>query len=117
MKSKVRIERRYDEAEIRVYKDEVFDEVSGFAAMLIDKWGLVAAMPDGEDSAGRSRLRLPTPTELTDRAFAIAEALFAKAEATGHIVKLPDLNELNAVYDEKRAANLVRREMSAEATT
>lgn len=100
---KVRIEHGYEGKDVRLYKTEVFDEVAGFASALIERWGLVAAMPDGEDSSGRARLRLPTTDELVKRAFDIAEATFAEAAARSHVIPLPDLNEINADIDARRA--------------
>ena len=49
------------------------------AMSLIERWGMVAGQPDGEDSAGRSKLRLSTPEELVDRAFIVARMAFSRA--------------------------------------
>jgi hypothetical protein len=49
-----------------------------FAREFISRWGMVAAVPDGEDSSGRAKVRLSTPEELVVRAFETAE-LFHKA--------------------------------------
>src|SRR5688572_16352986 len=94
-------EAAYDERLVSIFKTEAPDEVAAFE--LIERWGLVAAMPDGEDSSGRAKLRLPTPDELVARAFAIAETAWATAHAKGRIVTIPDLNEINADLDEERA--------------
>ena len=56
---------------------------------LIERWGMVAAIPDGEDSAGRQRLRLATPDELTTRAIETVQALYTGLRAAGMIVPLP----------------------------
>lgn len=45
------------------------------AAALVEKWGMVASVMDGEDSAGRAKPRLQTPDELCDRACDVAYAL------------------------------------------
>jgi len=45
----------------------------------------VAATHEGEDSAGRARLRLQTPKELVDRCFEITKLYFERAEAEGRI--------------------------------
>ncbi len=52
---------------------------------LIAHFGSVAADEAGEDSQGRSKLRLQSPNELIERCFAIADAFVAKAEARGGI--------------------------------
>src|SRR5215207_3668850 len=38
------------------------------AVALIEKWGMVAAIPDGEDSSGRQKLRMMKPKEMVERA-------------------------------------------------
>lgn len=61
---------------------------------LIARWGLVAANADGEDSAGRAKLRLATPEELVARACDAAEKAYAEFEARGWLVPLPAVDEL-----------------------
>ncbi len=63
-----------------------------------------AAIQDGEDGKGRAKLRLQTVDELVTRSFDIAEKAYAMAAARGHVVQLPDLNEINAKTDAKVAA-------------
>lgn len=81
------------------YTTETPDDVAQFAMQLIDRHANVAGHEDGEDSQGRSKLRLQTPEELVERSFKIAQLTFAMARARGHMLTLPDLNELNAKYD------------------
>ena len=38
------------------------------AKEMVERWGCVAGMPDGEDSSGRQRWRLRTPEELAQHA-------------------------------------------------
>ena len=54
-----------------------------FAAHMIEKWGMVAAMSDGEDSAGRQKLRLATPEELVERAITTTNLLFKRMREEG----------------------------------
>ena len=54
----------------------------------------VAAIEDGEDSAGRMRVRLQRSTELVDRCFEIADLFVAKAESRGDIRVGPTLEEV-----------------------
>ncbi len=49
------------------------------AMALIDKFGAVAAVEDGEDSSGRHKTRIQTPLELVDRCMEIAELFYMKA--------------------------------------
>lgn len=60
-----------------------------FAAVLIERWGMVAAIEDGEDSAGRQKLRLALPQELAIRAVDTAVALTAELERREWIKVVP----------------------------
>lgn len=59
------------------------------AVELVARWGTVAAIPDGEDSAGRAKLRLQTPDELAERAVATSVALFRRLREAGLLVDCP----------------------------
>jgi hypothetical protein len=62
------------------------------ACTLIEKWGMVAAtVADGEDSAGRSRMRLLTPAEVVGRACETAERAIEEMHRLGwmHAVEAP----------------------------
>lgn len=61
---------------------------------LAGRWGAVAGAPDGEDSAGRSKLRLQEPRELVDRAVEVVEAAFEKCRERDWIVGVPSLEGL-----------------------
>jgi hypothetical protein len=81
--------------EVITYRVEQPDDTANLALLFLEKWGLVAAMPDGEDSAGRSKLRLPTTQELVGRAFDIAQEAMRVTRQRGHMVDLPDLAAVN----------------------
>jgi hypothetical protein len=76
---------------------------------------LIAGVEDGEDSAGRSKLRLQTPREIVDRAFQIAGIFVDVAVERGEIrggLSIEDVAKLRgaleivsdryASYDEAR---------------
>lgn len=46
------------------------------AEQIATRFAIVAAMPDGEDSSGRQKLRMPTADELAQRSCDIAAALW-----------------------------------------
>lgn len=90
----------YEPIEVRVTRDrygeghkleyaEVCCPEAHFAAVCIEKWGMVAGMPDGEDSAGRARIRLATPEEVVERAMTVAELFYRAARARGWTTKIP----------------------------
>lgn len=64
---------------------------------LIDRWGMVAAMPDGEDSAGRQKLRLATPDELVTRAMQTTEAAFRAMREAKWIDRSPEVPAVEEV--------------------
>ena len=72
------------------------------AAALLEKWGMVACLPDGEDSAGRQKLRLMTPHELVERATDVAEIAFTAFNHFNWIEQVPDnvLAEMMPAKDE-----------------
>jgi hypothetical protein len=108
MKIRVRESGYSGEKEVSTYRTEMPDDVAACAVLFLERWSLVAAMPDGEDSAGRAKLRLPTADEIVTRAFDIAEKYYATARARGHLLDLPDLNAINAEYDAEKAETVAK---------
>jgi hypothetical protein len=51
------------------------------AASMIEKWGMIAAVEDGEDTRGRQKLRMLSPTELVNRAFETSELFANRVDA------------------------------------
>lgn len=70
---------KYDQPSLYIHDDEIIQPEACLAFDLIQKWGLVAGVPDGEDSSGRTKPRLQTPEELVERAFAAAKLAFTEA--------------------------------------
>lgn len=73
-----------------IHNSSLLVSAAEIAREMAARWGCVAAEPDGEDSAGRSRMRLATPDEVAARACNTAAALWAEFEARGWIVSIPD---------------------------
>ena len=71
------------------------------AGALIQRWGMVAAITDGEDSAGRSKLRLMTVPELVARACDTAAAALAAFSERGWLVDVPDY--LTLIEEQKKS--------------
>lgn len=59
------------------------------ACALIEKWGMVTAETDGEDSAGRSKQRRSTPAELVQFACDVADLTFKELDARGWFLEVP----------------------------
>lgn len=78
-----------------LHDDEIEQLEARLAISLVDRWGMVAGVPNGEDSSGQAKGRLMTVDELTDRAVATAEILIAKLRTRGHITKGVSIGDLN----------------------
>ena len=63
--------------------------VARLATDMAARFALVAALPDGEDSAGRQKLRMATPDELASRACGIAHSLWVEFENRGWLFDIP----------------------------
>lgn len=84
-----------------VHDTETAEYEAQAAFQLIERFGSVAAVPDGEDSSGRQRLRLQTPEELVERCFTIARLFMAEARRRNLVHILPDIAELLPREDEE----------------
>jgi hypothetical protein len=58
---------------------------AAIALKLIEHFAVVAGFPEGEDSAGRAKVRLQTANELVKRAFEIADLFVDLAETRSEI--------------------------------
>lgn len=76
--------------EVSLYQKRISDVRFDFMRELLGRWGMVAAITDGEDSAGRQRLRLGTIEETITRAFEMADGAIAEAERRGWFLELPE---------------------------
>jgi hypothetical protein len=72
------------------------DNRARLAAAFSEKWAMVAVEPDGEDSAGRQKVRRLTPEELAKHACDTVTALysqFAQRKWTLHIPSYEDITK------------------------
>lgn len=72
-----------------------------FACNLVERWGMVAARDDGEDSAGRHKIKLHSPTEVVSRAVEMTDALWVALRKEGWIEDIPTLEEIKKNLTEK----------------
>ena len=77
-----------------IHKTEETENEAKLAFALIERWSMVA-IPDGEDSSGRSKLRLITVEELTERAFETAKSAFQRARDNGLMHQVGLLKDFN----------------------
>ena len=81
---------RYKLKEPLVYTKFLFGAEAKIAIEMVQKWGLIAAIDDGEDSAGRHRVRMMTIGELVQRACDSAQKLIEEFEKREWFLELPE---------------------------
>lgn len=60
-----------------------------FAMQLIERWGMVAGIPEGEDSAGRAKIGLMAPKDVVARAIETTELAFLAMDEKGWFIQVP----------------------------
>lgn len=93
-----------------INKREMMTPEAEFAWHFIEKWGMVAGVPDGEDSAGRQKLRVATPAEIVQRATETAEGFWQAIQAKGWVQDIPSQEEAAAKVEELRKERKANRE-------
>lgn len=71
------------------------------AMSLIERWGMVAAKPDGEDGAGRQKLTCLSPEEVVSKACSTVSAAMAEFRQLGWILDLPTLDQAEEALKSK----------------
>lgn len=89
---------------ITIHETEQPNFEARLAVNLLEKWGLVAAESDGEDSAGRAKLRLSTPIELAQRACDVAAEFSAELKKRGGLFALPSQSEIDDQFRKHKEA-------------
>jgi len=97
--------------DIKRVQTEAHHTVGQIAIGLVAQWGMVMGHPDGEDSSGKSKLRLMTPEEVVARACDTAQLLCEELHKRDWILSLP----LPELTDDARAeiARKTEREQKA----
>lgn len=67
----------------------IMNTAANLAAEMVMKWGVVAAVPHGEDSSGRSQMQLMPPAQVVGRACETAERLMEEFRRLGWITDVP----------------------------
>lgn len=100
---------RYSRPEVMVHDTEVMNNEARFVLVLLEKWGMIQGTDDGEDSAGRAKIRMMTVDETVDRAIDMSQAAFTAMRARGWIVEdMTWAQVLKAVDEEKKLAQAKR---------
>lgn len=80
------------------------------AIVLVEKWGMVAGVDDGEDKAGRSKLRLMAPDEVVKRACTTSALLAAALREKGWMTALPAWGDMEQIVKDAKAKSLSAEE-------
>ena len=94
LESKVQDAYPSDSKRVLMGETEQPEAEAKLAFAFLERWSLVMGATDGEDSAGRQKLKLMEPQELVDRAFTIAHLAIDKARSTGLIHQVPSFSDL-----------------------
>ena len=79
--------------EMVIYRTRAMSTEAEIAISLACRWGMVAAIPNGEDAQGRQKVRLLEPDEIVERACTTAAALMNEFQQRGWILEIPSLPE------------------------
>lgn len=81
--------------QLLVCQREAPNHKARLATALIERWGVVAAVPDGESSDGRAKLRKMTPEELVEEATTTADLAVEKFRSMGWMIELPEVRKVS----------------------
>jgi hypothetical protein len=99
----LKIARQFDDVpRLIVHETECQNFEARLTVSLLEKWGMVAAEPDGEDSAGRAKLRLSTATELAQRACNVAEECTKEMRKRGWFITAPTWEEMKSEIEARK---------------
>jgi hypothetical protein len=80
---------RYARETKSIHFHETPNQEAKFAMELIARFGTIEGRPDGEDSAGRQKIRSAEAEEVVQRSFALAEAAFREMRRRGWAIQVP----------------------------
>lgn len=90
-----------NEPEVVVWETRHMELEAKIATVFIEKWGMVTGIGDGEDSAGRHKVRLATPDEVVDRACEMAELACKAFEKRDWFTEAPSIQDAKDMLTSK----------------
>ena len=88
------------------HDSDIPDSRARLAQAILSHFALISAQDDGEDNAGRQKLRLLSPGEIAKRACDLSAAYYDEIEARGWLIHVPPFEEAEA---EAARLNAARR--------
>lgn len=98
-KSRYEMESKYPT--IGSHDTEHLTKPARMALAFVERWGMVSAQDNGEDSSGRAKLKLLSPEDVVDRACLISGLLLHKFHELDWILDVPSMDELKAKHSPK----------------
>ena len=86
---------------LKIHEREWPSQKARFAMAMIERWGMVSGMMDGEDSAGRAKVRLASVDEVVERAVEASEKAFEAFRSKGWIEDLASVDEIGDILKEQ----------------
>jgi len=83
------VDEGYRKGRVLIYSTKAPTRRAILAMQLLERWGMVAAHEDGEDTAGRQKFRLLLPDELVSRACETADQAIMEIEKRGWYLEIP----------------------------
>ena len=81
------------------------DDRLEFAKDIISRHALISAEPDGEDSAGRAKLKRIEPSEIVEFACQVADLAYAEFRNRGWLQAMPSMQEREDIARENSDRN------------
>lgn len=91
------------QAKVFVHEREHLNLRALYTMAMIERWGMVAAESDGEDSAGRAMMRRSRAEEVVSFAVECTELAFAEMEKRDWITIAPSVAEMDAMFNKETA--------------
>lgn len=91
------------EPKVTIHQRDIIDRKAQFALGLIERLGICAGMPDGEDSNGQQKIRIMSPEEIVAKAFELADKSYEEIRIRGWVDCLPPWDEIMEKIQEVEA--------------
>ena len=85
----------------RIFNSEQLNWKARLTLRLIERWGLLTAVQEGEDSQGRAKLNQESPKAIVDRAISIAEITVDRLHGMGWVERNPSYEDVYGMEEDK----------------
>ena len=90
----------WNQPRVMVHRKFMADDRAEFAMVLMKQHAMVCAQDNGEDSAGRQKVRRETAQEIVQFCSSLASMAYDEFHRRGWMIQSPDLPEITADDDE-----------------